>query len=175
MLPIIAALLNAGLPILGNAVLTKGKEFVEEKLGTKLPEASEIFGPAQNPETLLALRQLEVNHEEKLLEMALESKKLETEDYKIQIADVDSARKREIELAKASIHPWWVPSFQNFLSTLIIVGSGWILIMSNDTDIRLVAATSIASIIGYYYGSTKKSGEKDSTIQTLAGVKSGTS
>jgi hypothetical protein len=38
MAPLIAALLKAGLPLLANAALAKGKEYIEEKAGVKLTE-----------------------------------------------------------------------------------------------------------------------------------------
>lgn len=66
MAPLIASLFAQGLNILGNAVLSKGQEVVEEKLGVKLDKTSSI-----------ELRQLELKHEEFLLDLSI--KKLEIE------------------------------------------------------------------------------------------------
>ena len=165
MLPLVAALLKIGLPLLGNAVMAKGQEVIEEKLGVKLPDVSAILG---DPATQLELKKLEVAHEEFLINAAVENRKLDTEDFKLETQDKAAARIREVEIAKTDETPWWMPSFQSLLSLIVIIGGGWMLVMADDTDIRLVAASSITLVLGYYYGTTKKSGEKDSTIQTLA-------
>lgn len=69
MAPIIAALLKSGLGILGNAVLKKGQEAVEEKIGMKLPDLS--IGQDLPPEQVAALRQAEFAHEQWLIEAGM--------------------------------------------------------------------------------------------------------
>lgn len=64
---IVAALLESGLGILGNAVLAKGKEVVEDKLGVKLPSGTEPLTPDQ----VVALKQAETSHEEWLIEAGI--------------------------------------------------------------------------------------------------------
>lgn len=86
MAPIIAALLKGGLTVLGNAVLSKGRDLVEEKIGVKLPDLS--IGQDLPPEQLAALRQAEFAHEQWLIEagMRQESAALEfvaAEDHNI--------------------------------------------------------------------------------------------
>lgn len=70
MLPIVTQLLASGLGILGNAVLAKGKEVVEDKLGVKLPDA--LTG-----EEAIKLKQLEFQHEEWLLNQDIKRLELE--------------------------------------------------------------------------------------------------
>jgi hypothetical protein len=60
MLPIVATLLAQGFGILGNAVLAKGQEVVEEKLGVKLDKVTPV-----------ELRQLEIKHEEWLVDAGI--------------------------------------------------------------------------------------------------------
>ena len=74
MLPILASLLGSlaqnGLGLLSSAIQAKGKEVVENTLGVKIPD---------NPtaEDVSKLRQLQFDHEEKLLELGIEKAKLE--------------------------------------------------------------------------------------------------
>ena len=57
---LIAPLLAQGLSLIGNAVMAKGKEWVEERTGVKIQ-------PNMSDEDLLRLRQYEMDHEEELL------------------------------------------------------------------------------------------------------------
>lgn len=69
MAPLIAALLKGGLTVLGNAVLSKGRDLVEEKIGVKLPELT--LGQDLPPEQIAALRQAEFAHEQWLIEAGM--------------------------------------------------------------------------------------------------------
>lgn len=66
---LIAPLLAQGLSLVGNAVMAKGKAWVEEKTGVKLDQ------PLSADDTL-KLRQYEMDHEEELLRLRIEEKKL---------------------------------------------------------------------------------------------------
>lgn len=73
-LPLIAqALFSKGLSLLGNAVLAKGQDFVEEKLGVKLSTASDK-----------ELLQAQFDHEEFLLEISIQQREQELEFQKAQ-------------------------------------------------------------------------------------------
>jgi len=74
-----AALLEKGLGLLGNAVLAKGKDVIEEKLGIDLESAT------QTPEGLQKLRQLEIDHEQYLLDHAIKKAELELKDKALDI------------------------------------------------------------------------------------------
>lgn len=65
----LAPLLSQGLSLISNAVLAKGKEWVEEKTGVKLDQPL-------SAEDTLKLRQYEMDHEEELLRLRIEEKKL---------------------------------------------------------------------------------------------------
>jgi hypothetical protein len=79
-IPIIASLLGTlaenGLGLLSSAIQAKGKEVVENTLGVKIPDAP-------TPEDVSKLRQLQFEHEEKLLELGIEKAKLELEEMKV--------------------------------------------------------------------------------------------
>lgn len=67
MVPIVAALMEAGLGMLGNAVLAKGKAVVEDKLGIKLPEGDKPLDASQ----VVELKRAEMAHEEWLIDAAI--------------------------------------------------------------------------------------------------------
>jgi hypothetical protein len=77
MIPIVASLLTTlasnGLGLLSSAIQAKGKEVVENTLGIKIPD---------NPssEDVAKLRQLQYDHEERLLELGIEKARIEQEE-----------------------------------------------------------------------------------------------
>jgi len=74
MIPIVASLLGTlaqnGLGLLSSAIQAKGKEVVENTLGVKIADAP-------TPEDVSKLRQLQFEHEERLLELGIEKAKME--------------------------------------------------------------------------------------------------
>jgi hypothetical protein len=74
MIPIVASLLGTlaqnGLGLLSSAIQAKGKEVVENTLGVKIPDNP-------TPEDVSKLRQLQFEHEERLLELGIEKAKME--------------------------------------------------------------------------------------------------
>lgn len=83
MIPIAAALLTTlaqnGLGLLSSAIQAKGKEVVEKTLGVQIPDAPE-------PADVEKLRQLQFDHEERLLELGIEKARLEQEELKALLA-----------------------------------------------------------------------------------------
>ncbi len=73
MLPIVAQLLASGLGLIGNAVIAKGKEAIEQKIGIKLPDGEKPLDPA----TVVALKQAEMQHEQWLIEAGIRKMTLE--------------------------------------------------------------------------------------------------
>lgn len=83
MIPIAAALLSTlaqnGLGLLSSAIQAKGKEVVESALGVKISD-----NPSQ--QDVEKLRQLQFEHEERLLELGIEKAKIEQEELKALLA-----------------------------------------------------------------------------------------
>jgi hypothetical protein len=83
MVPIVGALLGtlaeSGLNLLSSAIQAKGKEVVEKTLGVKISDNP-------NPQEVEKLRQLQYDHEERLLELGIEKAKLEQEELKALLA-----------------------------------------------------------------------------------------
>jgi len=77
MIPIVASLLGTlaqnGLGLLSSAIQAKGKEVVENALGVKIPDNP-------TPEDVSKLRQLQYDHEERLLELGIEKARIEQEE-----------------------------------------------------------------------------------------------
>jgi len=80
MLPIITSLVQTlavnGLGLLAGAVQAKGREFIESKIGVRIPD-----NPSQ--EDLIKLKQLEIEQEQLLLQYTLKQKELEIEESKL--------------------------------------------------------------------------------------------
>ena len=83
MIPIVASLLGTlaqnGLGLLSSAIQAKGKEVVESTLGVKISDNP-------SPEEVSKLRQLQYDHEERLLELGIEKARLEQEELKALLA-----------------------------------------------------------------------------------------
>jgi len=83
MIPIVASLLGTlaqnGLGLLSSALQAKGKEVVENALGVKISDNP-------SPEEVSKLRQLQFDHEERLLELGIEKARLEQEELKVLLA-----------------------------------------------------------------------------------------
>lgn len=77
MIPIVATLLatlaSNGLGLLSSAIQAKGKQVVEKALGVSIPDA-----PA--PEDVAELRQLQYDHEERLLELGIQKARTEQDE-----------------------------------------------------------------------------------------------
>jgi len=83
MIPIVGALLGTlaenGLGLLVSAIQAKGKQVVEDKLGVKISDNP-------TPDEVAKLRQLQYDHEERLLELGVEKARLEQEELKALLA-----------------------------------------------------------------------------------------
>ena len=80
MIPIVASLLGTlaqnGLGLLSSAIQAKGKEIVENTLGVKISDNP-------TPEDVSKLRQLQFEHEERLLELGIEKAKMELAELQL--------------------------------------------------------------------------------------------
>jgi hypothetical protein len=80
MIPILGALLGTlaenGLTLLSSAIQAKGKKVVENTLGIKIPDNP-------TPADVEKLRQLQYEHEERLIELGIEKAKLEMAEMEL--------------------------------------------------------------------------------------------
>ena len=154
MLPIVALLAERGLSMLGNAILAKGKEKVEEIIGTKIPETSAGF----TPEVTAELRNLEMMHEEKLLELSIEESRIYLEDTK-------DARNLGVELSKST--SWLNQNVMPILALGTVGASAGMLWLSNSADVKMAATSFITMVLGYFFGSSKGSKDKQELLNKL--------
>lgn len=177
MLPVIAALvaplLQNGLSLIANAVVAKGQQWVEDKTGVKL-------APNMTPEQLAALKQAEATHEEELQQIRLEQNKLDLEEFKAALADLQSARNREVQIATAPGAPLLNKVITPVMAIVVIVSTFilFAIVMFNGSPVEpsrkdiliyiLGALTTLsAQVAQYYFGSSKGSHDKDQTIRDV--------
>lgn len=83
MVPVVGALLGtlaqSGLTLLSSAIQAKGKEVVENTLGVKIPDNP-------TPADVEKLRQLQYDHEERLLELGIEKAQIEQKELEALLA-----------------------------------------------------------------------------------------
>jgi len=169
---LVAALLEKGLGLLGNAVLAKGKDVIEEKLGIDLESAT------QTPEGLQKLRQLEIDHEQYLLDHAIKKAELELKDKALDIGNTTNARdmnKGIQESANASSLAKNAPYIMDFF----IVGGTMLLayfiffigIPPQNKDIAFAAFGSLltlcGTIVNFHRGSSSSSKDKDALLSAM--------
>ena len=75
---LLAPLLQQGLGLIGNAVMAKGKEWVEDKVGVKLDQPL-------SAEDVTKLKQFEMEHQEELLRLRIEEKKLGIDELTVML------------------------------------------------------------------------------------------
>lgn len=169
MIPIVTALLGQGLNLVANAVMAKGKDWVENKLGVELK-------PDMTSEDYAKLQIAQMQHEEELLKLKLEDNKLDLQELDMRLKDTDSARKREAEIATSEkaplINKIVTPVLALGVVTLTFILFGFLLfddspVEPSRKDILvyvLGALTAISTqVISYYFGSSI--GSKDKSAQ----------
>jgi hypothetical protein len=183
--PFILSLLSSGLRLVANAALVKGKEFIKEKTGVDVDQASLSEGD------LLKLRQFQAEHEEELLRLQLEDNKLSLEETKAYLADVEDARKTQALIQTSADSPWYVKAIQPALATLVVVATvalfTMFVIWSGDREkmvngeavmasaingtqkdiiiyILGVLSAAVTQILGYYFGSSQGSAAKAKSL-----------
>lgn len=152
---LIAPLLAQGLNLLGNAALAKGKEWVEEKTGVNLDQPL-------SQEDILKLRQFEMDHEEELLRLRIEDKRLD-------FADVQSAREMNTRINESANATWLSKNVPAILALIVIVVGFILLGSTKDADVRTAVVGLMTLVLGYYFGSTSSSRVKDDAIRALSG------
>lgn len=172
MAPIIASLLGTlaqnGLGLLSSAIQAKGKEVVEEAIGFKIPDDPP-------PATIEKLRQLQFDHEERLLELGIMKAKQELEGFKIEVADRDSARTRDAEFIKRGMTNNRA-NLMFFLAVVMVGSMVWIVWKDQNINeyVKGIFTLVLGRFLGYLdniysfeFGTTRGSKDKDETIKQL--------
>ena len=167
MLPILASLLGSlaqnGLGLLSSAIQAKGKEVVENTLGVKIPDNP-------TPEDVAKLRQLQFDHEEKLLELGIEKAKLELAEMEMfaKAAQSDADNVTDRWQADMSSDSWLSKNIRPMSLIAIFFGYFLFAMMSafglnaNESYVQLLGQWGML-IMGAYFGGR--------TIEKLAELK----
>lgn len=169
--PIVAELAKNGLNLLANAVTSKGKEFVEDKLGVKLDAK-----PSE--EQLAKLRELEIQHEEFLLDIGLKQAEQNLKEMEVLLSSDDSARKMQVAaLQQEDLLPkrfiYYFATGWCIFAAIYILGITFSTIPESsvrfaDTVLGFVLGTVVSQIIAFFFGSSHRSSAKDATITALS-------
>lgn len=161
--PILTKLAENGLDLIGSAILSKGKDVVENQLGVKIDETT-----VNDPAMITALQQAQMEHEAKLIELA-------TADRKVEMDDLANARARDVALHQAG----GANNRANWLAVAaiaLVVGCLLTVVWSSGMDdfmkatITLILGRSLGwveQIFSFEYGSTRSGRIKDETINKL--------
>lgn len=172
MAPFILGLLKAGLPLLANAALAQGKDWVKEKTGVDLGDAVESL----TPEKLTQLKQFELENERELRAFTLENNKLDLQFFQAEGAEKDSARRRDTAFIAAGKRNYRADLM--FLLAVVMIGV-LVLIVWRDQSINEYVKGIFTLVLGrflgyldniynYEFGTTRSSRAKDNTIEQLS-------
>lgn len=161
--PFVKDLFANGLTMLGNAVMAKGKEKVEDALGVKLPPSGESI----SPEKLAELRALEFEHEEKLLELGIRQQELDIEAEKAYLADINSARDlgKTLSSSESALN-------RNIVAILAIgsvAGGISMILLSAQSDVRMAGLSICMMPLAYYFGTSQGSKQKQEQLNRIIG------
>jgi hypothetical protein len=168
---ILTPLLGNGLNLVANAVMAKGKDYVEKKLGVELK-------PDMSSEDLAKVQIAQMEHEEELLRLRIEEDKLDLAELELRLKDTDSARDREVQVSTSDKAPLLnkivtpVLALSILLLTFVLFG----VVMFDDTPVEasrkdiliyiLGVLSAIASqIVSYYFGSSQSSKDKTEALK----------
>lgn len=153
---LLAPLLSQGLNLIGNAVMAKGKEWVEEKTGVKLD------GSPLSEADAIKLKQFEMEHEEELTRLRIEDKKLD-------LADVQGARDMNTRINESANATWLAKNVPAILALTVITVGFVLLGTTKDADVRTAVVGLMTLVLGFYFGSSSSSKNKDDLIRSLSG------
>lgn len=160
---ILAGLIKAGLPILAGAIASAGKEVVQEKLGINVEE---LLG---TDEGKLRLKQLELDKEEMLQDFILAQREQDIRSDAAYLADVADARHMNWKINTSEYASWLSKNIVPILALIVVIGGGVGIVFSPEPDVRLGLTSVVTLVLGFYFGTTKNSSLKDSTINSLTG------
>jgi hypothetical protein len=156
MIPIIGALLGtlaeSGLGLLSSAIQAKGKEVVENTLGVEIPDNP-------TPADVEKLRELQYQHEERLIELGIEKAKMELAEIQLY---ADAAKNEDNNVsdrwkADMSSDSWLSKNIRPMSLIAIFVGYFLFAMMSayglnaNESYVNLLGQWGML-IMGAYFG-----------------------
>lgn len=181
MLPILAGIVSMladkGLSLISGAIdggAEKAKEFIEEKTGIELDAKKGL-----TEEQVVELRKFEVNNDLELKRLALDNKKEDNRSSEVVVAEMNknTADARAMQVAALGqddkFSKRFVYIFAAGWSIVAVVYIFMITFMSipaanvrfADTVLGFLLGTIVATIINYFYGSSKSSADKNEVMK----------
>ncbi len=168
---ILTPLLGNGLNLVANAVLAKGKDFVEKKLGVELK-------PDMSSEDLARVQIAQMEHEEELLKLRLEEDKLDLAELEMRLKDTNDARVRETQIVTSDK----TPLLNKLITPILALGLlgitftlfGIVLFQASPIDpsrkdiliyILGVLSAVATQVVSYYFGSSQSSKDKTDALK----------
>lgn len=152
---------------------------IEEKTGIDINKAAESGGLTQ--EELVKLKDFELQNQEQLIKYSEVVEQLSLDRDKAYLADVQNARDMQ-ERAMTSSDPWVRRFVYGFAVLLTLLSFGFIyfvlfrgdfLTSTNkdlvNTIVGFLLGTTMSTVIGFFYGSSKGSSDKNEQILALTG------
>lgn len=177
MAPIVAALLKFGFSALAPAVLARGQEVIQEKLGV------DIGAALGTEEGRIKLKQLEMEHEQFLITAAQAADARELEYFREEVKDRSSAREENAKIATAENAPWYQKALMPAMAVMVTAGffgclgalfwlSGHnIKLDDNSRDVLIYAfgvlSAGFMAIMNYLFGSSHSSQSKDGVLASI--------
>lgn len=166
---LLAPLLSQGLSLIGNAVLAKGKDWVEEKTGVKLDQPL-------SAEDTIKLRQYEMDHQEELLRLRIEEKKLGLDELQMFATAIQNENNNITDRWKADMtSDSWLSKNVRPMSLIAIFAGYFLFSMmsafgynANESYVSLLGQWGML-IMGAYFGG--RTIEKIAEMRTAKGDK----
>ena len=171
-------LAGKGLKLLANTVPFGGfvVDMVADALGTDPTPDAIADAIDKNPEAAITLLTLQNTHKERLEELAIERERLALTAEQARLADVQSARAREVSIVTATgkkdinlyVLAWTVIVGFFSLMTLLIFrplppgAEGYV------NQLFGTLGTGFGMVLGYFFGSSKSSSDKTAMIAAKA-------
>ena len=168
---ILTPLLGNGLNLVANAVMAKGKDYVEKKLGVELK-------PDMSSEDLAKVQIAQMEHEEELLRLRIEEDKLDLAELEMRLKDTNDARVRETQIVTSDK----APLLNKLITPILALGLlgitftlfGIVLFQASPIDpsrkdiliyILGVLSAVATQVVSYYFGSSVGSKEKTDAMK----------
>jgi hypothetical protein len=168
--PLVAMLLKFGFSALAGAVASKGPELIQEKLGIDI---TSMIGTEQGR---VKLKEMELAHEQFLVNAAQASEVRDLEYFKTEVEDRASARLRDSEFIKNAKENWRA-HLMFVIAVGVVIWLTWLVWKSPDVTefnkgvITLLLGRFLGyldNIYNFEFGTTRSSRQKDETIQRMS-------
>lgn len=170
---LVKPLLANGLGLVANAVMAKGKDYVEKKLGVELK-------PDMTADEIIRLKTAEMEHEEELLRLKLEDNKLDLQELELYLKDTNSAREREVQVVTSSQAPLLNKIVTPVLALILLLITFTLfgVVMFDNTPVEpsrkdiliyILGVMSAVStqVVSYYFGSSQGSKDKGDQLKEI--------